>query len=299
MSISAFDGEYAEYSAPRVLRARPMGNLAASMIGGAAILILAIASIFVRPNAPEEKVASAPTPLQTQAAAPPVEKFALQPASTIPAQKSGAFDLNSPEFAKEKKEFSTSRREGGGRADVLTIGQFSGGGAFLYLAIQQTGGEKLGNPDFFLDMSRQASQAGLAAMHVGQPGPIATRFGAFEAADIRLTQGGFEITSPTPITAAAERACVAVRMMNPKLSLEAAGIACGSATRPIDRRSIGCILDRLEYVPAADDKALAEFFAGAEATRAAACANAETPAVAAKPVKHPKAPALKGSTSKR
>lgn len=299
MSISAFDEEYADYSAPRVLRARPMGNLAASMIGGAAILILAIASIFVRLNAPEEKVASAPAPLQTQAAAPPVQKFAVQPASIIPAQKNGAFDLDSPEFAKEKKEFSSSRRDGGGRDDVLTIGQFSGGGPFLYLAIQQTGGEKLGNSDFFLDMSRQASQAGLAAMRVGQPGPLATRFGAFEAADIRLTQGGFEITSPTPITAADERACVAVRMMNPKLSLEVGGIACGSAARPIDRRSIGCLLDRLEYVPASDNKALAEFFAGAEATRTAACANAEAPAIAAKPSKHPKAPASKSSTSKR
>ena len=59
MGISPFDEEYADYMKPEVLRARPLGNFAASMIGGVAILILGVASNFVPQNFSEQKIATA------------------------------------------------------------------------------------------------------------------------------------------------------------------------------------------------------------------------------------------------
>jgi hypothetical protein len=298
MSISAFDEEYAAYSTPGVLRARPIGNFAASMIGGAAVLILGAASIFVKPNSVADAVSGEPALASSQGVADAAQKIAFRPAPSAPVKQVPALDLASPEFSKEKKEFSTMSREGGGRDYVLTIGGFASRGLYLRFVFRQSGEEKPAS-DFFLDMGRQASQAGLAAMRIGGPSPLATRFGAFEISDIRLTQGGLETGNPT---AANERACLAVRMANPKLSFEIVGLACGSAAAPIDRKSLGCIIDRLDYQGGAGNEALEQFFAKAAPSRAPNCSVTSSPSAAAKPVSsdvHPVQPAVKRSTLKR
>jgi hypothetical protein len=296
MSISAFDEIYATYSVTGILRARPLGALAASMIGGAAIIILGASSFFVKPRSTELADMSAPFEAPAPAVPKAPEPTAAQ-SPAIPPKLFAAFDIAAPDFAKEEKTFSARRRDQGGRDDIVAIGAFSGRGKFLRLTVQQLVGEKLGNSDFFLDMNRHASQAGLSVVRIGPPNPLPSRFGAFEAADIRLIPNAAE---PQPATGASERSCLAVRLINSSLSLEIAGIACGAGAKPMDRGAMSCILNRLDYLAPGENKGLDEFFVKAEADdQTQSCLSAAAPANAPIPPPRPDRQASKRSTQAR
>lgn len=271
MSWTVSDEEFSVYSRD-VLRARPLGSLAASLMGVAAIAILTGALWFVG-AAPVELAQSSPpasaprAPAQTSAA--PIGS--TRGGSGAAVEQAAGFDLDAPEFAKEKKSFSVQRREPGGtRQDTLAFGEFENGRPYLRLDVLQTVGEKLGNSDFYLDMARHAARADLAVTRIGPPTPLTSRFGAFKSADIRVSRTG-EGGAPT---AGGERGCLAVRLLNSKLSIEIAGLACGAAGKPFDRRAMGCILDRLQYVPGGDNKALEQLFLKAELERGQGCVAA-------------------------
>lgn len=268
MSWSISDEEFSAFPAPRPLRARPLGSLAASMIGIVAIFVLALSLLFLGKSPVEDAQRAAP--IATAPVAAPAIAAAFAPREAAQAQEAAAFDLSAPELANEKKTYSVLRhKQGGGRQDTLGFGEFDGGRPYLRLDIHQAGGEKLGISDFFLDMTRHAAQAGLAVARMSQPAALASRLGAFEAADIRLSHGASE-----GAVSADERVCLAVRLVNPKLSLEITGLACGGGGKPIDRRAMACILDRLEYASGGENEALAQFF---QKERGQACVRAAAP----------------------
>jgi hypothetical protein len=193
---------------------------------------------------------------------------ALNDVAPGPARAAVSFDLDSPEFAREKKTVASYEpEEGGARVDSLTVGQFGAGAPFLRVDVHPELDARTTSPDFFLDMTRHAQRAGLSVAKIGQRSTLPTRFGPFETADIRLSQPEGEGA------AAAERACLATRLVDPRASLEIAGIACGAATKPIDRFALGCILDKLSYSSGGDSKALNDFFLAAELARGKGCEN--------------------------
>jgi hypothetical protein len=259
MSVSGFDQDYVVQPGARPLYARPLGNIAAAMIGVIALLILGVALVVVG-NRPVVEA-------QTDSATPEAAGGASVPESVAVVKQYAAFDLTSPEFAKEKKAVSTRQLDGGIREDNLTLGQFSSGEPYLRLDLRQPNGEKRANPDFFLDLTRHAAQAGLSVAKIGQPSPLSTRFGSFEVADIRLSQTSSQ-GAPT------ERACLAMRLAGAKLPVEIAGISCGAPAKPVDRRTLGCILDRLDYLPKGENKALDMYFLAAEQERGKGCGGA-------------------------
>jgi hypothetical protein len=267
MSANAFDRDYEPPHARLPLRARQTGVRAALGMGVGASVILAIAALMVRPPAEVTPVAEADLP----AAAEPTEKIAAKAGSEsapVAARTAVSFDIDAPEFAREKKTVSVREaEEGGARVDSLTVGQFGLGGSFLRVDVHQDLDSKTTNPDFFLDMTRHAQQVGLSVAKIGARSALTTRFGPFETADIRLSQPEGEGA------AAAERACLATRLVDPRASLEIAGIACGAATKPIDRFALGCILDKLSYSSGGDSKALNDFFLAAELARGKGCEN--------------------------
>ena len=114
-------------------------------------------------------------------------------------------------------------------------------------------------------MTRHARAVGLNAAKIGQRATLTTRFGNFEAAEIRLSQPGGEGVE------ASERACLAARLIDPKAPMEIASIACGSASRPLDRVAFACVLDHINYSPASDNRALNDFFLNAELARGKGC----------------------------
>lgn len=264
MSWTVSDEEFSAYPC-EILRARPLGALAASLMGVSAIAVLAGALLFVRPAVEAPQSAAAPAAARSasatgSSASMNAEIFATAPSPVPVAKRSAAFDIDAAELAKEKKAYSLQQREGGGRQDTVSFGEFDGGKFYLRLDILQTPGEKLGNSDFYLDMARHAAQAGLTVARIGQPSPLASRFGAFESADIRLSQ-----TSDDAAPAVAgERACLAVRLLNAKFAVEITGLACGAGAKPIDRRTVSCLLDRLQYAPGGEDKGLERLFSKTE-----------------------------------
>jgi hypothetical protein len=261
MSWSVSGEQFAAYGEP--LRARPLGSLAATSIGGAAILVLLAALILFRPSAATEPALVSRPYVELPAA--------VEPAPAVPAQKAAAFDLDAPEFGKDKKVSVEPAPQGGGRLETLSFGAFEANGLYLRLDILQPLGQKNGNSDFFLDMARHASQAGLAVSRIGQPVLLAARLGPFEAADIRLSLRGAD-------GAAIERGCTAVRHIDSKLSIEIAGLACGVAAKPLDRRVIGCLVDRLYYRPGGADQAMERAFAKTEGQSCLTAASEPAPA---------------------
>lgn len=264
MSANPFDLEYLPRPGERPIHARSRGSLAATMIGAASVIFLGASLLFVgkRP-ADDAQAALAPQPLPVPTA------HAHAPDDVTGSIGGGGkqnanFDLSSPEFAKEKKSYSArALDQGAGREDSLTLGQFAQGGPYLRLDIRQTSGGKLGSSDFYLDIANHATQAGLSVARIGQPGPLVSRFGAFEAADAKLSQ-----------QASGERACFVMRLIDPRQSLEIAGLACGTAANPLDRRAMGCVVDRLDYLSNGVNKPLDQFFLNAELERGKGCAGA-------------------------
>ncbi len=287
MSVTGFDQQYILKPGARPLYARPLGNLAAAMIGVAALVFLG-ASLVLTGDRPPAEAQNDSEALQALAAT------AATPAEgASPVKQYAAFDLSAPEFAKEKRSFSSRQLDGGQREDSLALGQFAAGEPYMRLDIRQSGGEKRGLPDFFLDLTRHAAQAGLSVAKIGQPTALPTRFGAFEVADIRLSQTASE-GAPT------ERACLAMRLAGAKQPVEIAGLACGAPARPLDRRALGCILDRLDYTPNGDNKTLDGFFLAAEQERGKGCGGTALSPNAAKSSwldAHSTMPALKSEAS--
>lgn len=268
MSATSFDREY-DRPTYGPLRARPAGVKAALGMGLGASVILAAAALLVRHPGQGQAVADSGATPGVEAPA----KFAAKATTDLESALDGkpsvaAFDIDAPEFEHEKKIVAVGEtRDGGPRVDRLTVGQFAMGAPFLRVDIHPDLDQKTTNSDFFLDMKNHAQAAGLTVAKIGQRATLTTRFGAFEAADIRLAQAGGEGAE------ASERACLAARMVDGKVPLEIAGIACGPVTKPIDRVAFACLLDRLSYSAGGDNKALNDFFLNAEIARGKGCAN--------------------------
>lgn len=267
MRANSFDRDdaFAAYTGP--IHARPRGARAALGMGAGACVILAAAALLTRqPNEPH--VAAAAGAPAAEAPAKIAAKASMG-AQAPTAARAATFDIAAPEFEREKKVVSVGdARDGETRVDRLTVGQFALGAPFLRVDVHPELDPAATNADFFLDMTRHARAAGLNVAKIGQRATLATRFGAFETADIRLAQPGGEGVE------ASERACLAARLLDTNVPLEIAGIACGSAARPIDRVAFSCMLDKVEYSPGgSDNKALNDFFLNAEIARGKGCAN--------------------------
>jgi hypothetical protein len=260
MSVSSFEQDYAAPPARRQIHARPLGAVAASMIGVGALVILGVALAFG---------ARTPKTVAVGVGAPQQEEVAS--AQALAAPRSAGFDLSAPEFGQEQKSFTSRELEGGqGREDSLTIGQFASNASYLRLDLRPGAGDR--RADFFLDLTRHAAGAGLAATKIGQPSPLQTRFGSFEAADIRLSVA-------TPESGASERSCVALRLLGAKGGVEIAGLACGAGAKPFERHALGCILDRLDRTEGGQNEALEQLFQAADREHGKSCGGFPTAAI--------------------
>ncbi len=264
MRANTLDEADIGYAGP--IRARPTGVRAALGMGVGACAILALAALFARPTAPHTSAVA-----QTPAVAPAPAKISTKASMSDPSAseaQTASLDADAPGFEREKKVASIGEtQENGERVDSLTVGQFPMGAPYMRVDIHPELTAAETDSDFFLDLTRHARAAGLNVAKIGQRSTLTTRFGAFEAADIRLSQPGGE-GAP-----ASERACLAARLIDPKAPLEIAGIACGSAARPLDRVAFACVLDHIDYSAASDNKALNDFFLNAELSRGKGCVN--------------------------
>ena len=190
--------------------------------------------------------------------APGTEAVLEQPWADI-ARPMQIFSLQSPEFGREPRVYEARRHKAGGRQDVLTYGADFGQGPMLRLSAYRVGSEAQAGAPFFVDLARQAAQAGLSITRSAQPVPLASKFGSFETADVLLEAGS------------RSAACVAFRLEARDLAFRMSGFACGEGRAP-DRASLSCVLDRLDLVSGSGDPQLLRFFTAAEQARGRTCA---------------------------
>ncbi len=287
MRASSFELDYRTpaYAGPR--RARRAGERAALGMGLAAsffLFVMAWASSGATPQV-DQKLALGLAPVAVPAGQASqglsaaqvtrVAKFTTKASMATPDLSAAAlvksydgFDLPAPGFAQEKKTLA-SRDTGdeNGRIDTLTMGDFSRGGLFVRIDIHRGLGPVEANPDFFLDMTRHANRQLLTVNKIAHPAPLNTKFGSFEAADMR-------VAAADGPPGAEPRACVGARLVDKSGTLEIAGLFCPAASgAPFARATVGCLLDSLAYAPAGADDAATAFFEKANAAPPAACPN--------------------------
>ncbi len=287
MRATSFDLDYREafYAAPR--RARRAGERAALGMGLAASVFLCVAARTSDSPSTEgaQQLALGLSPVAGVSGGPAQEpqpgqvtrvaKFTAKASMAPPDLSAGAlvksysrFDLAAPGFVQEKKTLSSrDTSDENGRIDTLTIGDFAHGGPFVRIDVHRGLGPVEANPDFFLDMTRRANREFLTVNKIVHPASLNTKFGAFEAADMRIAAAdGSPGAEPRP--------CVGARLVDRSGSLEIAGLFCPAATAaPFARATVGCLIDSLAYAPAGGNDEAAAFFEKANNDHAALCPN--------------------------
>lgn len=239
----------------RRLRRRLFGAALASIVFGGALAL---------------RHAGDDAPSANSAAGP----LAPLPAWTAVANPQPLFELDSPEFTLDPKTYEVRlHRTGGGRQDILALGDMDGAGPFLRLIIYRVGTEAAPPAAFFVDLARRAAETGRAITFAAQPTALPTRLGMFEAADLNMTRAG-----------SSDAACLGFRTINaatsltppaPEANLRIAGFACdgikGDALPALTKEGLACLLDEIDLMPNVADKDLAAFFAARELSDATAC----------------------------
>jgi hypothetical protein len=226
-------------------------------LAAAAIVTAGIAASFALAGMGGEAAPSAEAALAVVAAPKQVWIDIAQPLQL--------YALPAPELDKKPRLY-TARRHGAGtgRQDTLVFGSPDGREPHVRMNIYRAGAEAAPAPAFFVELARRAAEDGAAILRSGQPTPLETRFGGFEAADATLS-------GPR-----GEAACLGFRLMSDAPALRLSGFACGTDTTPLDRGALACILDRLDLVSAGEDIALRRFFVEAEQRRGAGCGPSRT-----------------------
>lgn len=241
-------------SAARQMRARPNRSFSFFWRRGAAGLgICGLIPALALWNSPEGN--------QSRSFPPPA---APSPAWIEISRPREIIALEAPEPPEGKKVYAAWRHQaGGGRKDVLELSGTAGNPPRLRLVLYRRGTESSPEQPFYVDLVRQAAESGWAVTRAAQPSAMATRFGAFEAAEL----GFFRPGSPG-------RECLGFRFLNAAPELRMTGFACGgpaSKAPAPSKPELACLVDRVELAPTADDADLVWFFAAHEIGRDPTC----------------------------
>ena len=204
-------------------------------LGGIAVLSLAAAQFFQSPL-----VISA-TPIH-------------QPEWTEIERPFPAFALSIPEAADVPSSYGIRRHaEGGGRKDILALGEADGVAPYLQVEIYRPGSEirRFAGPKAEIE----ASAAGLGPVEVAQADePLASKFGP-------LSIVAFETSIGAP------RHCLGFVRDYDDPRLQLSGRFCQGGADFIERSTLACALDRLTLLSAGSEPKVGALFAQAELNR--------------------------------
>ncbi|MCI0735479.1 MAG: hypothetical protein L0Y50_04300 [Beijerinckiaceae bacterium] len=198
---------------------------------------------------PSEPLSGSPS------AAPPPAWVEIQDPAEV-------FRLEAPELAEAARSYAALRhRTSGGRQDILEFrGSESTAPSFFRLVAYRPGGEAVFPQSFFVELARRAADAGLAITRAAQPNALATRFGAFEVAELSFVRSG-----------APAKECLGFRFNSTEPDLRITGFACGPGGFALSKSALACLLNRIDLAPAPEDESLVFFFAAHEITDSPAC----------------------------
>lgn len=170
-----------------------------------------------------------------------------------------SYALVLPASADRPVAFEARRSRSGAREDIFDAGAFAvPSSPVLRLGLTRFAESPKPASSFFVDLVRQAAQAGLGVVRSGLPAAVATKFGAVEVADVVLA-------------GARERACLGFRFLHPQIGFRLSGWACGTDTDIVDRSRLACLIDGIRLAPGTADGPLDVLFAEAEGQRGETC----------------------------
>lgn len=165
-----------------------------------------------------------------------------------------AFAVTIPEAAGAPRRYAIRRNtDGGGRKDVLSLGEPNGTTPYLLVEIYRPGSEigPFGDPAKTIDMLT----AGLGtAKGMQGGGDVGTKFGPFPVVNFTVDNEG-------------PRRCLGFAHAFSDPRLQVAGVFCRPGTESIDTSSLACALDRLTLVAAGSEPKVQKLFAQAELHR--------------------------------
>ena len=224
---------------------------------GTVLLVLAL--VFALATASLALLVGALTmsrPAPPAASSPPVPAWIDIPS---PIQ---IFSLEAPELSGTLLVYSARRRDNGhSREDSLAFGTF-GDHLVLRLRILRGDGAAPAKVPLFAAIVRLAAAEGLSVTRSGLPNLMATRFGAFEVADVSLAGADDKPAVP----------CSGFRLVVEEPAVSMTGIACGKGAA-LSRADLACVIDRLDLASDGEDHALAALFAKSELRRDSTCSG--------------------------
>ena len=165
-----------------------------------------------------------------------------------------AFALSIPEAADMPSSYAIRRHaEGGGRKDILALGEPDGVSPFLQVEIYRPGSEiaRFGGPKATI-AAAAAALGPVGLRHVEEP--LASKFGP-------LSIVAFEASKGTPSH------CLAFVRAYDDPRLQLSGWFCQGGAEFIERSTLACALDRLTLLSAGSEPKVGALFAQAELNR--------------------------------
>jgi hypothetical protein len=205
-------------------------------LGAVALLSTAASHLFQSP-----KVMAAITPMH-------------QPAWIDVERPFPAFALSIPEAADVPARYAIRRhREGGGRKDILTLGEPYGVSPYLQIEIYRAGSEIGGFGDAEAEIVSNARAFGPTEV-TRLNGALASKFGPVPLVTFVATRG-------------AQRSCLGFVRASDEPRLQLSGWFCQGGTEFIEQSTLACALDRLTLLAAGSEPKVGALFAQAELGR--------------------------------
>jgi hypothetical protein len=168
-----------------------------------------------------------------------------------------AFALSIPEAADVSAHYAIRRHgEGGGRKDILSLGQADGTAPYLQIEIYRPGVEQTRFADPKTEI--KAGAAGLGPVEVQSDSePLASKFGPLSILTFATSQG-------------MPRRCLAFVRAYDDPRMQLSGWFCQGTQfggMPVERSTLACALDRLTLLAAGSEPKVGQLFAQAELNR--------------------------------
>jgi hypothetical protein len=164
-----------------------------------------------------------------------------------------AFALSIPEAAGAPYHYAILRhRDGGGRKDVISLGEPDGTAPYLQVEVYRPGSEirRFARPE--AEIAKGA--AGLGPAQLGRAEPLNSKFGSLSIVPFAATKG-------TP------RHCIGFVRAHEDPRVQMSGWFCQGGEHFIDRATLICALDRFTLLSAGSEPKVGALFAKAELNR--------------------------------
>jgi hypothetical protein len=165
-----------------------------------------------------------------------------------------AFALSIPEAAGAPSSYAIRRHaEGGGRKDILSLGEPDGIGPYLRVEIYRPGSEAFGFGEPLAEIAMGAASLGPVHLQSADE-PLASKFGPLSIVSFDTSQG-------------TARRCLGFMRGYDDPRLQIFGWFCQSGANAIEHGTLACALDRLTLLAAGSEPKVSALFAQAEIQR--------------------------------